>query len=303
MKKSLAGIIRFLMLMVVLHFSSAVFAADTTDDGPAQDDKDTIRLYEGVDLTSVTEFAYAKRTVIKSVFPQLRSEDTQEGIDGFNQTVRDLIKQNADDFKKKVIETQNAKPSSFTSDEPPPTNLKNDMTVDFNTSYIKAGSNHIVSVRFSMQGYLAGMVHPYHQHDVVNYDIDNNAELSLSDLFTPNSNYLDIISQYTRDELKKHLTIKDMIDEGTAPKADNFSVWNLKSNGILITFEEYQVAPYVYGAQTVLVPYSVLKDVIPTSSPIAPCLKNKRGCSANHQLTGGFIDEARITKHSRKMAV
>ncbi|MCW5582533.1 MAG: DUF3298 domain-containing protein [Gammaproteobacteria bacterium] len=70
------------------------------------------------------------------------------------------------------------------------------------------------------------------------------------------------------------------------------SVWNIKPNGLLITFETGKVAPYIYGPQTVLVPYSALMDVIPPESPIADCITHRSRCLSNNLLTGGFIDEA-----------
>lgn len=131
----------------------------------------------------------------------------------------------------------------------------------------------------------------------------NGQEVTLADLFQPNSDYLTVLSNYTKDALMKRLQDKNLIAEGTAPKEDNFKIWNVNPRGLLITFDEAQVAPYVYGTQSVLVPYSVLKPIIKPKSAISACATYRFRCIQNHVLTGGFIDEAanapRANSHHR----
>lgn len=294
MKSKFAGTISIILLSFILLSTSVLWAEETFSDGPANDDKETIHVYDGINLTNKTDFSYARSTLIKSIYPELNDldDDSNAGVVGFNEIVVGIIKQNVADFKNKVKENQ------ASLDDHSPLVNKNTMTVDFNTSVIKAGKTHLISVRFSMQGLISGMTHPYHEHDVLNYDLTNNTELKLADLFNPDADYLTCLSNYARENLKKHLAVKNLIDEGTSPKPENFAVWNLKSNGILFTFEESQVAPYIYGAQTILIPYSALKEIISPDSPIIACTKSKRGCSSNHLLTGGFIDEARVKQHT-----
>ena len=43
--------------------------------------------------------------------------------------------------------------------------------------------------------------------------------------------------------------------------------------GLLITFDEYQVAPYVFGQQTETVPYSELKSMIDPHGPLGDFVK------------------------------
>ena len=122
-------------------------------------------------------------------------------------------------------------------------------------------------------------------HDKVNY-------FDFSNIFIPASNYLQIFSDYSQKHLTRRLSNTAMIVAGTSPFPENFRNWNLKSRGILITFDEYQVAPYVDGPQTILIPYSVLKPVISHHSPVWSCIHHRKKCSGNNLLTGGFIDEA-----------
>jgi hypothetical protein len=82
-----------------------------------------------------------------------------------------------------------------------------------------------------------------------------------------------MFATFSHKKLSDTLQDKWMISEGTKPEANNFRNWNLEEDGILITFEEYQVAPYVYGAQEVEIPYSVLKSYLSANAPIGTDVK------------------------------
>lgn len=280
--------LKHITLCVFIFFVmiAQVWAEDASDDNTARDDTQVYHLYKDVDLVSTLKFQYGVRpkVFVKSVFPQLSGDNDNPFLDRFNQVVNELVQGEIDDFKnqaKQTLETTKAHP-----DQPG----KNDLYVDYNTSAIKSGQEHIISVRFSFQGFLAGMAHPYHHHLVLNYNLDTGEQIELSDLFIPDADYLTTLSDYTRKVLSKRLTDQQMVIDGTEPKPENFKVWNIKSDGLLITFDEYLVAPYVNGAQTVLVPYSELKSILARESPIASCVKHKRSCRYGSILTGGFID-------------
>lgn len=62
--------------------------------------------------------------------------------------------------------------------------------------------------------------------------------------------------------------MQKMIDDGTDPNGSNFTEFILdagadgKSSGITLLFPPYQVAPYVYGTQTVDLPVKVFADLL-----------------------------------------
>ena len=62
---------------------------------------------------------------------------------------------------------------------------------------------------------------------------------------------------------------EEWIKKGAAPELTNYDNWSLRKNGLGITFDSYQVGPYAAGPQSVLVPYSVLKDMIKPDGPAA----------------------------------
>jgi len=52
-----------------------------------------------------------------------------------------------------------------------------------------------------------------------------------------------------------------MIASGAKANPANFKNWNIQADSILITFDEYQVAPYTNGPQEVEIPFSELKNI------------------------------------------
>lgn len=190
----------------------------------------------------------------------------------FNKKIDGILKNQMSDFKKQVTENL-----PDTANLPKEMNI-NGIYIDYTANVIKPTDHPIISVRFDISPSYAGTAHPAHLLKVVNYDLNTGKDYSLNDLFS--GNYLEVISNYSSKELKKQLQDSDekWLSEGSAAKPENYSNWNIKSNGILITFAAYQVAAYAVGQPEVLIPYSELKSVIPATSPIAPCVEDTNAC-------------------------
>lgn len=131
-------------------------------------------------------------------------------------------------------------------------------------------SDAIASIKFDFSGYTSGAAHPYHYSKTVNYRVDQGRSLSLNELFLPGSSYLEAISSYCVAELSKRDIGFEMFSEGAAPRPENYRNWNITPDGLMVTFDEYQVAPYAAGAQTVVVPYRELQAAIHPESPLSP---------------------------------
>ena len=56
---------------------------------------------------------------------------------------------------------------------------------------------------------------------------------------------------------------------GTEPTADNFDGWNLTDQDLVITFSEYQVAPYAMGMPHVSIPFASLRTLLDPAGPLA----------------------------------
>jgi hypothetical protein len=130
------------------------------------------------------------------------------------------------------------------------------------------GGHDILSVVFFVSQYLGG-AHPGDHHDVINYDLTQAKILSLGDLFKSGSDYLEVIAGYSIQELKKNQEILFPNFEASAlPTPENYAAWSITPKGLLVIFEEYQVAPYAAGPQYILVPYAALADILDPAGPL-----------------------------------
>lgn len=122
-------------------------------------------------------------------------------------------------------------------------------------------------VSFVMRtAYYTGGAHGGQDIFTFNYDLKKKKEISLSELFLNTPDYLDRISQFAINELKLEMKQTsgvepnmDMLISGASPKIENFSRFTLGAgDSITFYFPQYQVAPYVFGEQKVLMPLSYL---------------------------------------------
>ncbi len=136
---------------------------------------------------------------------------------------------------------------------------------------ITHGDAGLLSVLFTVGFYVTGAAHPNQYAVALNLDVANGKVLALSDLFNPGTDYLKAVSDYCLADLKKQGRLE--WDSGALPKAENYHSWNITSDGLLISFDPYQVTSYAMGPQSVTIPYVALKDVLNRSGPLAPLLK------------------------------
>lgn len=137
----------------------------------------------------------------------------------------------------------------------------------------------MISIEYDIGGYSAGAAHGSSSSYVLNYDVQTGKMLKLTDLFKPGAKYVQTISSYCIKDLKKQSKSHDdslpddMIQSGAGPDAGNFRSWTITKKGLNMTFDAYQVGPYVAGPQDVLIPYSALKELISPDGPIGQFVK------------------------------
>ena len=56
-------------------------------------------------------------------------------------------------------------------------------------------------------------------------------------------------------EIFKNADIIDMMLDGTTPIKNNFKNFVFTSNGLMLIFERYQIAPYYFGEYNITIPY------------------------------------------------
>lgn len=129
--------------------------------------------------------------------------------------------------------------------------------------------NKILSAKIEYYQFTGG-AHGGTTYEFLNYNVDSGEKINWQDVFKKDSDYLKIISNYSKDNLSNQLLKPDeplsdsgWIEQGTAPTNDNYNTnIGFDKDGLTIVFQQYQVAAYAAGPQQVLIPYLQLKDVI-----------------------------------------
>jgi hypothetical protein len=176
----------------------------------------------------------------------------------FNQEVDKLVNQISQDFKK------NVQPISATPD---PNFSPSFLIVDFK---ITNGDNGLLSVLFNVGFYMSGAAHPNQYAETLNLDVAGSKVLALKDLFKPGADYLKFISDTSIQDLTKQSRLE--WDSGAAPNEANFRSWNITPDGLLFSFDPYQVTSYAMGPQSVVIPYQAMKEILNPTGPLAPIL-------------------------------
>src|SRR2546425_2023168 len=195
-------------------------------------------------------------------------------FDKFNQEAKNLVTKQVVAFRK---ERAGAANEEAQMPEPP---TLSDLTSDLSGGYTVAFANDdLISIEYDIGGYTAGAAHGNSSSSVLNYDVKAGKVLKLADVFKPGAKYLQAISAYCLNDLKKQSRKNrdslpdDMIKSGAGPDARNFMSWTITKKGLDFTFDAYQVGPYAAGPQSVVVPYSVLKDLIDPDGPVGSFAK------------------------------
>lgn len=134
----------------------------------------------------------------------------------------------------------------------------------------------LISVRFNISTYMSGAAHSFNYVKGLNIDVSKGKAIELGDIFT--DDYLNIFSDLTRTKLlqARAKAQEDPLDqqqeqwirEGTDPREENFSSFVLGAQDITVIFNPYQVAPYAEGIIDVPIPYTDVKGIIKTESPV-----------------------------------
>jgi hypothetical protein len=195
---------------------------------------------------------------ITAQIPQLVGNNDPR-VTAFNQRLNDLVSKEVDIWRQSFL--QNTAPT-----------VNNGSTLNVTYTLVSQMAE-LWSFKFDFDFYSDGAAHPGLNSITLNYDLNQGKELTLSDLFLPNTDYLGAISKYCIAELSKQPFFDPPFAEGAQPKPENYRNWNITPDGLMITFDEYQVAPYAAGPQTINVSYSELKSIINPQAPLGRLLQ------------------------------
>ena len=146
---------------------------------------------------------------------------------------------------------------------------KRGVTTYSNVSYeVEYANDNLISIRFTNDFHIGGS-RPESKTFTVTYLLEKGEEdtlkrLKLKDLFRTGDEYLGVISEESINQLEKKLNSPrdGWIRKGTESEASNFKSWNLTPEGLLLSFDPYQVASYEAGRQEVLIPYRRLRKYL-----------------------------------------
>jgi len=218
-------------------------------------------LYQQVTLETIeaTETSQSPDFTITSRTPKLTGSDDPR-VTAFNDLTASVVQKAISEFKNNLAEMQPL----------PDLDVQSTFDVGF-TLFSETGN--ILSLQFTEEGYVEGAAHPYHILEALNFDLDRGAQITLDSLFQPGSDYLLTIANFCATELtSRDIGFTDAFTQGAAPLPENYQNWNIAPDGLLITFNEYQVAPYAAGHQTVTIPYADLASFINPQGALAQFL-------------------------------
>jgi len=203
------------------------------------------------------QFAIEDKHITDEAKP-LKSEVTYPSIKGseeFNQAVKKIIDEEVGNFKKIALENDQA-----VRETDPAGYAAYPRTYELDISYEKATSDkNTISIVFQIYADTGG-AHPNGYFRALTFDLQNNKNIILADIFKDQANYLKNISDYSMQDLKKQVTDRMgstegfWIEDGAGPMEDNFAVFLLKDSSVTFYFAPYQVAPYSVGSFQVSMP-------------------------------------------------
>jgi hypothetical protein len=180
-----------------------------------------------------------------------------------NSFLASLFKKRVDDFKKESIASLKDAPKEL---------LERGVVAYYDVSFTEeASTTRYSSIIVASEYYAVGSAHPGHSIDTFIFDKKARRLVAPSELFVASSSYLELLSKLSRADFDARNTKSDadhiIIDTSSAntgfePTKENFSKVLPLQDGLMIYFNEYQIAPYAAGPQQAVIPYSTLKDII-----------------------------------------
>jgi hypothetical protein len=235
-------LIKFAISCVLISFCFSPCVSAQSQDPPSEEDQKpriVNRIYNDV--------SEKNRWEIEAAYPELRlkGDKIEEGVSRLAKT---RVMGQVNEFKKEM--------SGFTAEDRKnlPRGVNYELSISYNIEYL---GDDFVSINFGRSEYTGG-AHPNHLSFTINYDLTSEKELKLTDLFKENTNFLDIISKNSIEQIsEKQDEFKDIdwIREGAGPKINNFQSWNITRKGLKFSFDPYQVGPYAIGGFETIVPY------------------------------------------------
>src|SRR5690606_17459634 len=180
---------------------------------------------------------------IDITYPQIEGLDN-DVQDDFNEYVEDFAQNEAEAFKSEDFTYAVGKYS---------------ITYDFS---VELKTENLLSILMIGDIYTGG-AHGTPLIKTINYNIKDNALIELSEVIKPGSSLNQLaalVNQAFKDQFDADMD--ESIDVGTTADEDNFKHFNFTENTFKITFDAYQVGPYVIGTPEIELDYSEVSNLM-----------------------------------------
>jgi hypothetical protein len=189
---------------------------------------------------------------IQAEYPQFGCADA-----AFNQKIANVVIGKIDAFKKEAKDNFDARNATMPAGQPP---LQNpEQPFDFVATMTPAQfSPHYESFMIDVY-YFSGGAHGIDQIFSFNYDMANKKEITIGDFLSSQAgldklatlSLAQVTSQLQSSGLQIDPSVTQMVADGTKATADNYRNFTFGYGKLTVYFEQYQVAPGVYGTMTV----------------------------------------------------
>ena len=196
-------------------------------------------------------------------YPYFKNADAD-----FNAGIETLVKTKIEDHKKASREYWQARLDTETKNEnlPKIPGPSDKLSFFSNFTIVESNDSYISSVL--RYGGFSGGAHGYEIDVSYNYDVKNKKVIKLADLFPTDPQYLNYLSVGSRIYLENKFAAEtdansdnsdqqaledyaknmiSMVESGTQPTEENFSVFTFTPDKIKIYFADYQVGPHSIG--------------------------------------------------------
>lgn len=208
-----------------------------------------------IETRSTEEEDTGRKVTYVARYPQLVGPEAQ--VAAFNREAEAQAQARLDGFRAQLQDWQ-----APDVDGPAATSW---IEIDYSTTI---ATDDVISVLFNVYTYFAGAAHPNTESFALNYDLGSGSALALGDLFAADAPYLQTIADVSQAQLRQNM-MATFVDEGAAPTPENYKSWNIDRDGLIITFDPYQVAPYAAGVQETYISYDDLRGLIKPDGVLA----------------------------------
>ena len=187
--------------------------------------------------------------------------------DDFNHEIAALISDKISGFKEQFTDNWKARLDTVPAGNPLPENPERPFpfiaswgSAQLNTQYLSL----VIKIY-----YFSGGAHGSEEIHTFNYDMLQKKKIRIKDFFDSSEEALKSISKISAEDITSQLkstgwkdddTLKEMINQGTAPTFENFKNFNFDPQGLTIYFQRYQVAPGAAGSLTVRITKALLEQ-------------------------------------------